>query len=130
MLFVIYSLLPQPDEPQRRLRQIIGVLVFFHLGSFARVFFRADTFAAAVGFIRDGVSIGALGATLSGIAYLFLFGGLLLHNFAEPRLERWAESFENQRSWLLALVAVVTLTACVLISYLFRVDQEFIYFQF
>ena len=130
VLFIIYSLLPKPAEPQSRLRQIIGVLVFFQLGSFARVFFRADSFTSAVDFIRDGFSIGAVGETLGGTAYFFLLGGLLLHNYAEPRLEAWAESFDNQRSWLLALIAVATLTACVWISYRFQAHQAFIYFQF
>jgi D-alanyl-lipoteichoic acid acyltransferase DltB (MBOAT superfamily) len=130
LLFVIYSFLPQPAEPQGRLRRVVAVLVFFNLGSFARVFFRADSFAAGVSFIRDGFSAGAVGTTLGENVYLLLFCGLLIHNYAEPRLERWAEAFDDQRSWLLALMAVIVLTACVWISYRYQAQQAFIYFQF
>jgi phosphatidylserine synthase len=130
VLFVIYSLFPAPSDSQGRWQRVAAVLVFFHLGSVARVFFRAESFGAAIDFMADAFVGTTAGLNLGRSVYLFLLGGLLLHNWAEPRLERWADAFDNQRSWLLALLAVVVLTACAFISYHLGADRAFYYFQF
>ena len=106
------------------------MLVFFHLTCLARVFFRADDLPSAFGFLTDTFTAGPGEATLNRSCYLLLAAAILVHNYAEPRLDRWADSFNNRRPVLLALLAMSILTLCTLFKLHFQTYQAFIYFRF
>ncbi len=130
LLFVAYNFLPSPSPDAGRWRRLWGVLVFFHITSFVRVFFRAEDLPSAFGFLMDTFTAGSGEATLNRSCYLLLAAAILIHNYAEPRLDRWADFFDNQQPVLLALLAMAVLTLCTLFRLHFRAYQAFIYFQF
>ncbi len=130
LLFVAYDFFPSTSSDPGRWRRFWGVLVFFHLSCFARVFFRAEDLPSALGFLTDTFTAGSGEAILSRSCYLLLAAAALLHNYAEPRLDRWADFFNNQHPVLLALLAMSILTLCSLFNLHFQTYQSFIYFHF
>jgi hypothetical protein len=94
------------------------------------VFFRADDLPSAFGFLTDTFIAGPGEATVNRSCYLLLAAAILLHNYAEPRLDRWADFFDNQRPVLLAFLAISILTLCTMFMLHFQAHQAFIYFQF
>lgn len=130
LLFIAYDLFPSPAPDPGRWRRFWGVLAFFHVTCFARVFFRADDLPSAFEFISDTFVAGSGEATVNRSCYLLLAAAILIHNYAEPRLDRWADLFNNRRPMLLALLAMAILTLCVIFRLHFQAYQAFIYFQF
>jgi hypothetical protein len=130
LLFIVYSFLPTPSSQAAWWRRFAGAFIFFNLTCIGRLFFRAEDLSSAFVFLTDLCSAGSSGVTLGSSCYVLLAASLLLHNYAEPRIERWAELFDNRRPFLLALLAMAVLILCSLSRLHFQAYQAFIYFQF
>jgi alginate O-acetyltransferase complex protein AlgI len=111
----------------RRLPTFLAMPLTFWWVCLAWIFFRAQTFSAAMVIVRSFVAFDSPGATSWGWAPLVVFGALIVAHVigSTHKVARWSERWPD---WLYAIVYGATF-ACVL-AFMNGAVQPFIYFQF
>jgi len=114
------------DRPH--LPRPIAILLTFHIVVIGWIFFRAESFEAAIAFLRGLIGGGGESAVLTPLMLVLILGGLAIH-FAPPRL---LQTIARRLRWLPApaMGALTGLTVLIVDAMRFEGVAPFIYYQF
>ena len=111
-----------------RLPRAVGIVLTFHIVVLGWIFFRAESFDAALAYL-GGLGRGGVGEpVLTPLAVALIAFGLAIHAAPPPLMQRWAVGL---RTWPApALGLAVGLTIVIIDAMRFEGVAPFIYYQF
>jgi D-alanyl-lipoteichoic acid acyltransferase DltB (MBOAT superfamily) len=113
-----------------RLPWAVRVFGYFNLTCLAWVFFRAQSFADAVGILSGMFTAGWAGTQITSAWLWLLLAAAFVHNAIEPRLDGLIDWFARRPAPVCALAYLLLFTVIGTYSSLQLSNRAFIYFQF
>jgi len=111
-----------------RLPRVVGILITFHIVLVGWIFFRAESFDAAIAFLRGIGTAGVASDVLTPLACVLILFGMAIH-FTPAKLgQRLALQVRLLPAWALGLL--VGITILIVDAMRFEGVAPFIYYQF
>jgi hypothetical protein len=111
-----------------RLPRVLAVLITFHIVVIGWIFFRAESFDAAIGYFRGIGTIGVTSSVLTPLACVLILFGMVIHFVPVDLGQRLALRLRLLPVWAMGLLAGVTIL--IVDTMRFEGVAPFIYYQF
>ena len=111
-----------------RLPRVLAVLITFHIVVVGWIFFRAESFDAAIGYFRGIGTIGVTSNVLTPLACVLILFGMAIHFVPVNLGQRLALRLRLLPVWAMGLLAGVTIL--IIDTMRFEGVAPFIYYQF
>jgi D-alanyl-lipoteichoic acid acyltransferase DltB (MBOAT superfamily) len=111
-----------------RLPRVLAILITFHIVVVGWIFFRAESFDAAIGYFRGIGTMGVTSSVLTPLACVLILFGMAIHFVPVDLGQRLALRLRVLPVWAMGLLAGVTIL--IVDTMRFEGVAPFIYYQF